>query len=200
MTSRTKRANGRAFRPRVPRAIEVERFAAALAVNNACREASDWCAGKTLAEAWDTCPFFDWMTWMVDNSPRFFVYGWRTRRLNGMCYRITRAILREVCGCRTHAQFVRRLALAVANGKREARIVRPLAWALANTWPPADVSRALTIALIDMEGGFSWWTDEQYDRFAVAASKRPCAILRRVLPMTKDQSWIWYEGFKEEEE
>lgn len=194
MTSRTKRANGRASRPRVPREVEVERFAEALKLSHACGASRDWCAGKTLAEAWNTCPFFDWMTWLVGHTPGFYPLGWRTGRLNGMCYRITRAILRHVCACRTHAQFLRRVKLAVVGGRRDARIVRPLAWALAQTWPPADVSRALTINLIDMEGIFSGWSDEQYDRFVVAASKKPCVILRRLLPITKDQSWIWYEG------
>ena len=36
---------------------------------NACQEAKQWAAGKTLSQAWQECQRADWMLWLLGRSP-----------------------------------------------------------------------------------------------------------------------------------
>lgn len=45
-----------------------------LAKMGACDEALKWARGKTLAQAWRTCPRGDWMVWLIYRTAPMMFY------------------------------------------------------------------------------------------------------------------------------
>ena len=194
MKSRTKSAKARSSRTRVHRSVEVERFALLLQRLDACEPARDWYGGKTLMEAWNTCPRFDWMTWLFDVVPECLALGWRVGKLNGSFIRITRLMLTKVCRVRTLDGVQRILdghCLSIADDLTRFR----RCWPLFQTWPDLTVKQRDTYHILAKRV-----IQRHGEKCLIMASKRPCAILRAAYPITDNKSWIWYEGTGGEKE
>lgn len=51
------------------RALGADAFATRLHDLGACDQAVDWCKGKSLVDAWATCPNGYWMQWWIQQGP-----------------------------------------------------------------------------------------------------------------------------------